>query len=93
MFELKISDYDYKYLADQLGSGHISLKVDESGELYYPEYIELTDSLEHALLALCKEIGAERYLMIAWLSTRRCLDVHVRTVATHSYDSDVSVIE
>jgi len=92
MLKLKISDYDYKYLADQLDDlKPIQFSASYDGALHYPEDIELTESLEERLTNLCVIIGPQKVIEIEWWQNQRRLCCCVRDAFSRSYYSEVFI--
>ena len=96
MLELKITQLDYEQLANQIDDGDlVRFHLDGSGEIHYPNKIELSDELENAIIRFCGEIGPHRYLTIDWWGMERRLSAYVsdtRTKAT-CLQVDIQIIE
>jgi len=96
MHELKITQLDYEDLANQIDEGDlVRFHLDGSGYIHYPHNIELSDSLENAIIRFCGEIGPDRYLTIDWWGRGCRLSAYVsdtRKKVIH-YQVAVQIIE
>jgi len=96
MLELKITQYDYDLLANQIDDCDlVRFHLDGSGHIHYPINIELTDDLENAIIRFCGEIGPHRYLTIDWWSLECRLSAYVSDTRTKvtCLQVDIQIIE
>jgi len=92
MLELKITQLDYEDLANQICEcDMVRFHLDASGEIHYPQNLELSDELEVEIIRLCGEIGPDKFIMVDFWDMTKSLYAYIKDTRENTFPSPVSI--